>query len=244
MRLITFETDAQTYEPGDVLSLHPRNLPDQIKKFKEVLSSNGVDIPPSTIFYLSQNDPEIVIPEVLTPNVTFDQLCSEYFDLMSIPRRYTFRILAQLTDSELEKEKCMEFASAEGQEDFFSYAYRPKRNIVEVLADFPHATKNLTKEMLFEILPPIKPREFSIASNCKLHSNKVQILIAVVKYKTKLKEERLGLASNYLSNVEKGEKLLASIKRGSLHFPKNPVSDRQTEKKINIFQVIVIFKFL
>lgn len=177
------------------------------------------------MFSLSQTDPEIPIPEVLKYNVTFNQLCSEYFDLLSIPRRHTFRILAQITDSELEKEKCLEFASAEGQENFFSYAYRPKRNIVEVLADFPHATRHLTKEMLFEILPPIKPREFSIASNYKSCPNEVQILLAVVRYKTKLKEERLGLASNYLGSLEKGSEFIARLKGGSLRFPENPVSN-------------------
>lgn len=143
---------------------------------------------------------------------------------MSIPRRHTFRILAQLTQNELEKEKCLEFASAEGQEVFFSYANRPKRNIVEVLADFPHATSKLTKDMLFEVLSPIKPRDFSIASNFKVHLNKVQILLAVVRYKTKLKKERLGLASNYLGNLEEGTKIIARIKSGSFRFPRDSVS--------------------
>lgn len=177
------------------------------------------------MFSLSSSDPEIPIPDVLKYNVTFDQLCSEYFDLMSIPRRHTFRILAQLTDSKLEKEKCLELASAEGQEDFFNYALRPKRNIVEVLADFPHATKNLTKEMLFEILPPIKPRDFSIASSSTAHPNEVHILLAVVKYKTKLMKERLGLASNYLSFLKTGTELSARIKCGSFRFPQNTVSN-------------------
>lgn len=81
---------------------------------------------------------------------------------MAIPRRYTFNILAQLTDSELEKEKCLEFTTAEGQNDLYTYTNRPKRNIVEVLRDFPNATKNLTEDMLFELMPAIKPREFSI----------------------------------------------------------------------------------
>lgn len=224
MRLITLDIGTQSYRPGDVISLLPRNLPSQIEEFKRVLSSNGVNIPPDTVFSLTQTDPAVPVPEVLKNEVTFDQLCSEYFDLMSIPRRHTFRILAQLTDNELEKEKCIEFASAEGQENFYSYTNRPRRNIVEVLADFPHATSKLTKEMLFEILPPIKPRDFSIASNFKVHKDNVQILLAVVRYKTKLQKERLGLASNYLGNLEKGTKIMARIKGGSFRFPVDPVS--------------------
>lgn len=222
--MITLSIGSQTYEPGDVISLLPRNLPSQIEDFKRVLSSNGVIIPPDTVFCLTQNDPAVPIPDIFKYNVTFDQLCSEYFNLMHIPRRHTFRILAQLTNNELEKEKCLEFVSAEGQEDLFSYTNRPKRNIVEVLADFPYATSKLTTEMLFEIIPPIKPRDFSIASNFKVHSDEVQILLAVVRYKTKLQKERLGLASNYLCHLEKGTKIMARIKRGSFRFPRESVS--------------------
>lgn len=142
---------------------------------------------------------------------------------MAIPRRYTFNILAQLTDSELEKEKCLEFTTAEGQNDLYSYTNRPRRNIVEVLRDFPNATKNLTEDMLFELIPPIKPREFSIASSCSAHKDQVHVLLAVVRYKTKLVKERFGLCSNYLADMEMGQQTTAWIKRGSFRFPQNDV---------------------
>lgn len=143
---------------------------------------------------------------------------------MAIPRRHTFQILAQLTDSELEKEKCLEFTTAEGQQDLYSYTYRPKRNIVEVLQDFPHATKNITLDILFELFPPIKAREFSIASSRKAHGDEIHILLAVVKFKTKLVRERFGLGSNYLAGLEKGDEVTAWIKKGSFRFPKESVN--------------------
>jgi len=81
-----------------------------------------------------------------------------------IPNRYTFQLLSYFTDNELEKEKLKEFTTPEGQDELYSYCNRPRRTILEVLADFPHATAKLSLEYLFEIFSPIRPRAFSIAS--------------------------------------------------------------------------------
>ncbi|XP_074026251.1 NADPH-dependent diflavin oxidoreductase 1-like isoform X1 [Leptinotarsa decemlineata] len=221
VRLIKFACENQKYVPGDVFVFRPKNLSWQVEEFKKVLSSNGVIIPPETVIAVSKNDQNVPVPEVLKYEVTFEQLCSEYFDLMAIPRRYTFNVLAQLTDSELEREKCLEFTTAEGQTDLYSYTYKPRRNIVEVLSDFPNATKNLTLDKLLEIVPPIKPREFSIASSNQVHHNEVHILLAVVRYKTKLVKERFGLGSNCLAGLRSGDSVTSWIKKGSFKFSKD-----------------------
>ncbi|XP_065155872.1 NADPH-dependent diflavin oxidoreductase 1 isoform X2 [Atheta coriaria] len=219
VRLIKFACPGHKYSPGDVLVLRPRNLPSQVAEFQRILQDNNVNIPPDTLFKITETTHEMPIPKFLKYEVTFQQLCEEYFDLTAIPRRRTFEILGQLTDSEIEKEKCEELTTAEGQNDLYNYCNRPRRNITEVLEDFRHATKNLTKEMLFEVLPAIKPRDFSIASSCKYHENEVHILVAVVRYKTKLVKERLGLASNYLADLKLDAKLSAWVKKGSFKFP-------------------------
>lgn len=40
--------------------------------------------------------------------------------------------MAHFSDDKLEKGKCLEFCTPEGQEDFFNYCNRPRRNIIEV----------------------------------------------------------------------------------------------------------------
>lgn len=219
VRLIKFRTDGIKYFPGDVLVLRPKNLPVQVDYFLRVLKENNVDIESNTVLKITEKSAEMPVPKHLQYQVTFQKLCEEYFDLTAIPRRNTFAILAQLSDSELEKEKCTEFTTAEGQEDLYNYCNRPRRNIVEVLEDFPHATKNITPEILFELFSPIKPRDFSIASSFLTNINEVHILVAVVKYRTKLVKERLGLCSNYLADLKNGDQLSAWIKRGSFKFP-------------------------
>ncbi|XP_017786691.1 PREDICTED: NADPH-dependent diflavin oxidoreductase 1 isoform X2 [Nicrophorus vespilloides] len=222
VRLIKLKTNGQEYNSGDVVVLRPRNLPSQVAEFQRILLENDVDIPPETIFNLSERSSDFPVPPHLQGPISFQQLCEEYFDLTSIPRRHTFSILAQLTDSEIEKEKCLEFTTAEGQDDLYNYCNRPRRNITEVLEDFRHATKNITKDILFELLQPIKPRDFSIASSCRYHRDEIHILVAVVKYKTKLTKERLGLCSNYLADLKSGDEVSVWLKKGSFKFPLNP----------------------
>lgn len=85
-----------------------------------------------------------------------------------VPRRYAFELMSHFTDSDLEREKLKEFISASGQDELCNYCNRPKRTILEVLADFPRATANFPLCYFFELFQPIRPRAFSIASSPKV----------------------------------------------------------------------------
>ena len=45
---------------------------------------------------------------------SFFQAVRSYFDIQSIPKRYFFELLSHFTTDELEKEKFLEFNTAEG----------------------------------------------------------------------------------------------------------------------------------
>lgn len=128
------------------------------------------------------------------------------------------QILSFISENELEKEKLHEFTTSSGQEELFNYINRPRRNILELLADFPHTTSILNIKLLFEIMSPIKPRAFSIASSLKATDNEIHLLVAVVKYKTKLLEPRYGLCSNWLATLTKGDKIVFWIQKGTFKF--------------------------
>ena len=78
------------------------------------------------------------------------------------------QLLSEVTPNELEKEKLQEMASPEGQETMFNYLNRPRRTILELLSDFPHAISHIPYALLFELFSPIRPRAFSIASSPKV----------------------------------------------------------------------------
>ena len=162
---------------------------------------------------------EMPVPEFLQKSQTLWTIATQLWDLQAIPRPRTFEMLALNCDNELEKEKLVEFVTPEGQEERYSYANRPKRSIVEVLRDFPHSTSKLNAQLLFEIFPLIKARSFSIASCWE--SNRLEILVGIVEYKTMLSKRRLGLCSNWLKAMSVGDRIRGVIKKGTFRLPKN-----------------------
>ena len=65
-----------------------------------------------------------------------------------------------------------------------------RRNILEVLYDFRHTTPNIPPDYLFDLIPAIKQRSFSIASSPTHHQAVLELLVAVVNYRTNLKSPR------------------------------------------------------
>lgn len=156
------------------------------------------------------------VPDYLKIALPLKVIAKQLWDLNAIPRQHVFKLLSLNCDDELEKEKLLEFTLAEGQEELFTYANRPRRNILEVLRDFHKSTSKLNLELLFEIFQFIKSRSFSIASSPE--HGKLEVLVAIVQYKTMLAKPRKGLCSNWLKQLKCGDEIQAVIKKGTLKF--------------------------
>lgn len=157
------------------------------------------------------------VPQCLQRQLSLRTIATQLWDLNIIPRPRTFELLAINCKDELETEKLIEFTTPEGQEELFTYANRPRRTILEVLNDFPHSTSQLTLPLLFEVFQSIKPRSFSIAS-CH-ESGVLDVLVAVVVYKTIMSKPRRGLCSNWMKDLAIGDKVQVVIKRGTFKLP-------------------------
>lgn len=217
VRLIKFKLPSSLeYSSGDVAYVYPHNRPTAVRKCLEILNDSITEL---RVAQLSEYMP--VPKPLINQSLTYEQLATSYWDLNSIPKRYTFELLAHFSRTALEREKLLELSSTEGQEDLLNYARRPKRTILEMLTDFPSAINALPAHYVFEIFSPIRPRAFSIASSPTSHTSELHLLVAVVKYKTKLLAPRYGLCSNYLASLNPGDSALLSIKRGSFAFPKD-----------------------
>ena len=133
-------------------------------------------------------------------------------------------MLSYFTTSELEKERLVEFCSAEFQEELYEYCYRLKRTYIEVLEDFPDACKQLNLDYIFDLFPPMQPRAFSIASSIVALPNKAEILMAVVKYKTQMFTPRTGVCSTWLSVLDNPDEFKRNdiniwVSKGTINFP-------------------------
>lgn len=216
VRLIEFDIDAVSqHKPGDVVMIQPQNLDEHVEEFIQILGLEA----DKRFFIIPNKNVKFPSSILLQQPCTIRECVKNYFDILSVPRRYFFELLSHFTTDENEKEKFLEFTSCEGQQELYDYCHRPKRSILEVLADFPHTKYNIPFEYLFDLVPSIRPRAYSIASSAKALPGKIQILMAIVKYKTILKRPRFGLCSNWLAQLSPGSAVPLWIKKGSFTFP-------------------------
>lgn len=210
------------YSAGDVVMMRPCNTPADVDQFCQLLR-----LEPESLFTLKPTDSIAAVPSRLPQPCSIKYLVESYLDIAAVPRRSFFELLATFATNELEREKLVEFSSAQGQDELYAYCNRPRRTALEVLADFPHTTAELRVDFLLDLFPEIQPRSFSIASSLLAHPDRIQILLAVVRYKTRLLEPRKGLCSSWLASLdpEKGHiHVPLWVKKGSLRFPKDPTT--------------------
>ncbi|XP_042820314.1 NADPH-dependent diflavin oxidoreductase 1 isoform X4 [Panthera tigris] len=116
---------------------------------------------------------------------------------------------------------------------YLDVASVPRRSFFELLACLsPHELErekllqfSAPQDYLLDLIPPIRPRAFSIASSLLAHPSRLQILVAVVHYRTRLKEPRRGLCSSWLASLDPGRgsvQVPLWVRPGSLTFPETP----------------------
>ncbi|XP_004416712.1 PREDICTED: NADPH-dependent diflavin oxidoreductase 1 isoform X2 [Odobenus rosmarus divergens] len=215
VRLMEFDITGSglSFAAGDVVLIQPENTASHTQRFCQVL---GLD--PDQNFTLLPREPGVPCPARLPQPCSVRHLVSHYLDIASVPRRSFFELLACLSPHELEREKLLHFSSPQGQEELYSYCNRPRRTILEVLCDFPHTAGAIPADYLLDLIPPIRPRAFSIASS-------LLILVAVVQYQTRLKEPRRGLCSSWLASLDPGQgpvQVPLWVRPGGLTFPQTP----------------------
>lgn len=170
-----------SYSAGDVLMVQPQNIPSVVEEFLSLLSLDS-----EQMVSVETTDQSLPPPPSLHVPCSLRSLATHYLDFMSVPRRSFFELLSAFASDEREREKLAELSSIEGQvcaevmgytvqlleslpwyvqEEYYSYCRRPRRSILEVLGDFPSAVAGLRLLYLLELIPPLRPRAFSIASS-------------------------------------------------------------------------------
>lgn len=79
------------------------------------------------------------------------------------------------------------------------YCFSEKRSFFQIFQDFPGI--KLPLEYLFEAIPRIQPRSFSISSAQQAKPGEAHVTLAVVQYTTRMGRIRKGLCSNFLASL-------------------------------------------
>ena len=218
------------YDPGDILTVYPRNHSDDVENFLEMMGWKSVAEKKVEFVPTRPTSTKILYPEPpvsVRPgckDLTLRRLLTDYLDLTAIPRRSFFSLIAHFTKDEFHKQRLLEFTRPEFIDELYDYTTRPRRSIAEVLQEF--ASVRIPWQWAANVLPELRGRQFSIASGGQLKRNATgtlsfDLLVAIVKYKTVIKKVREGVCTRYLAALSPGAEMNVTLQKGSLGITKS-----------------------
>ncbi|KAJ9082295.1 NAPDH-dependent diflavin reductase, variant 2 [Entomophthora muscae] len=204
------------FSPGDIASFTPQNLPEDVDSFIELMGWQAFS---DVFFRLEAISKAKAVPSFFCTPKTLREIVSKYVDLRGTPRRTLVEYLYYFSSDELEKEKFHEWlTTADGQEDMAAYLHRPRRTLLEVLADF--RSYKVPLDYLLDAFAPIQARSFSIASSPK--NECLDLMVGIVEYRTRLVQPRLGLATQFIKHmltVPDAPLIRITVSRGTMALP-------------------------
>jgi sulfite reductase alpha subunit-like flavoprotein len=223
------------YVPGDVLTIYPKNFPTDVDQFIAIM--DWTPIADQRIRF-TPSSPS-VSPTARLPVSTFTssstttlrELLTNHLDIICIPRRSFFAKLAHYTSDEFHRDRLLEFTDPEYIDELFDYTTRPRRSILEVLQEFESV--KIPWQRVCSIIPTLRGRQFSIASAMtEVPSSpgtdgmrtRIELLIAIVKYKTVIKRIRQGVATRYIASLTPSQQLTVTLSRGGLGVTQNELN--------------------
>lgn len=226
VRRLVFSTPASiVYEPGDVLTIYPRNAPEDVDQLLRAMDWNHVAERPVRLVLTASNKRHSFFQSPAPPShstastTTFRSLLTDRLDINAIPKRIFFSIVAHFAEDQLQRERLLEFTKPEYIDELYDYTTRPRRSILEVLQEF--SSVKIPWHWAANVLPELRGRQFSIASGGRLKADsnggiRFELLAAIVKYKTVIKKVRQGVCTRYLANLPVGSPLNVTLHKGSL----------------------------
>ncbi|RMZ78969.1 hypothetical protein DV737_g3659, partial [Chaetothyriales sp. CBS 132003] len=208
VRFLRLSTPAPIdYQPGDSLAIHPENMATDVDDMLLLMDWHSIADTPlvlipnpayrkprSPVFHLSSPLPDI---STTTTTTTLRQLLTSHLDMTAIPRRSFFGHLARFTTNTMHRDRLLEFTNPDYLDEYYDYATRPRRSILEVLQEFDSV--KLPWCEVCSVLPALRPRQFSISTETIF-----ELLIAIVKYRTVLRKVREGVCTRYLAQLPVG----------------------------------------
>ena len=210
------------YFPGDALAITPKNVSQDVSTLIALMRWESVA---SKLLSLAPTNPaadftsysKSPVPDPLPGGLlTLETLLTNHLDITAIPRRSFFATIAQYTKDPAQHDRLLEFSDPQFLDDYYDYATRPRRSILEILQEF-HTVKIPWKEAI-NVFPIIRSRQFSIASGGHLKrtndekGTRFELLVAIVKYRTVIKKIRQGVCTRYLATLPEASTLNVVLK--------------------------------
>lgn len=194
---LSLEGSGFSFEPGDVLCVVAQNRPEVVAEMLEATGLRGVDT-------------------VETPRgeVTLEQALLHDFEITTLTPPFLKAYAGHANNAELER--LLDHKNRRKLSE-----YRWGRHVIDVVQDFP--VRELDAQTFVNMLRPLQPRDYSIASSFPANPDEVHLTVAAVRYHS-YGRDRFGVASTYLcERAEPGEKVPVYVKRGkNFKLPDDP----------------------
>eukprot|EP00039_Didymoeca_costata_P022023 m.3463 g.3463 ORF g.3463 m.3463 type:complete len:1132 (-) comp2775_c0_seq1:65-3460(-) len=177
------------YGIGDALGVYGHNDPSEVQRFLNWYGLNGGDF----IALAPEEGMESDKEELLTVQQVFIQR----LDLFGKPSQAFYAALEQHATDVYQRKK-LKWLGSEDREGF-RLRQLEAYTFADVLEEFKSAHPSLTE--LVELIPPIKPRHYSISSSMKLRPNSVHLLVVAVEWSTPKGRKRTGQCTRYLASL-------------------------------------------
>ncbi|MCE5289251.1 MAG: cytochrome P450 [Nocardiaceae bacterium] len=204
-----------SYQAGDHLGVMPRNSIDNIRRVMNHFQLDGGMF--ATITMEGGNYTHLPIGEP-TPLLGILSSCVELQDIAS---REGIEVLSEHTDNDAERAELKALISDD--EKYKEQVLTPRRSLLDLVEKYPSCS--IPFETFLGLLPPQRPRYYSIASSPLVNAKIASIATGVLCAPSRSGAGTFnGVCSNYLANNPAGSTVFTFVRRPTIEFrpPENP----------------------
>ncbi|KAJ1962017.1 sulfite reductase [NADPH] flavoprotein component [Dipsacomyces acuminosporus] len=192
-----------TYEIGDALGVFGYNDAAQVRRFCEAYGIDG-----------DQYATAVKDGECQTRSV--HSWLTHALDLFGRPSKKFYAALADFATDQKEAEKLRWLTTSEGSVEFKDRV-ADTVTYADLLLEFASARPSIL--FLIDLIAPIKPRHYSIASSAKMHPGSVHLCVVTVEWKNSKGELRTGQCTRFLNSLSIGDSVVVSVKPSVMKLP-------------------------
>ena len=199
------------YKVGDSLVIYPKNNEQLVKAFCEYCGKDAETI----VEVKTENE---MLADKYPKTSTLGKIAAEVLDLAGRPNRKLYKMMSYFAEG-AEKEELLALSRGEGA--FLKQVSDETMSVMEVLN---HFKCRVDVAHLLEVIPPMMPRMYSIASSQKQCPHSLELCIVVNTWTTASGVKKTGLCTGYLDalDVTNGPAQIAvSINNGALFMPED-----------------------
>ncbi|MFL5352204.1 bifunctional cytochrome P450/NADPH--P450 reductase [Archangium sp.] len=206
------------YRTGDHLAVLPENAPEQVERVARRFNLS----PDETVLIRRTREEPSTLPS--DRPVSVRTLLGRYVELSAPATRRDLQLLAKYTACPPEKKRLLALAGEGGTEPeaYRTQVLEKRVSVMELLEELPAC--ELPFGVFLELLPPMKPRRYSISSSPLEAPERCTLTVAVVDAPAWSGRGRYrGTCSSFLTRVEPGTRIHAVLREP--HTPFRPPED-------------------